>query len=1218
MSNASNLYAEKVFSEHPDLLWSLDEPSYYVSLLEESKRDILGWTVSIDGTELTTTLEDYVSEYSGSVRPPFASSITNQLTGQVPASAIGEIVCISDDIVNFSTLDQTLSNFAIGFYLHSLSPFIRSVDIGYEYYSTVNGTTVQNLKHYDYDIQDQWSFFSIVSDIPSENTTFRLILKIQYNEGSLTEDNYKFLVNGFSLGQWSEEFHTTSLGIVSEPLPSTIALPPCDMIRAYSYSREDNVGYYIIKNNKLLAKNSGIPMVYGASSVTTIYPDTEDSGPSLIIPGNGFMNNSGKYKEQTFETWIRIGSDALTPKRIFGPIESEDGLYVDGPFLKLKINSNIGSHFVGEWFRPMLLNIRLAQNNASVLVNGDEVIKLNFITEDLVFPDKLNQDSESPYFGKDQDWLGFYAHEDVSPIEIDCTALYSYQVPPVLAKKRFAYGQAVEFPESVNIAYNGESVYIDYPFAKYANNYSYPDLGNWNQGISDNVVIDNNNLSTPEYSLPEIVLESGTLQELYDDCALIQDQDFNFFSLKPNNSWTDGCHILFDDLNILGQDIKSIVGSFRLDQDNIVLTKQQLFLLQSKSNPLNNLSVYFEDSSIYYELNYSGTTLALSEKADLDTSNFIFASINFDLLQSYFGSEIIPLLSNKNNLKLYVGGTPEFTDTFTGHIYNVGISGSRNYSKISNKFNEDGTLLVNEADIAELDNTIFSHISNYTLIANNSLEVYSLDIAVNAYWEDYVPLQSLAKYVLDSKGKPYYDLDFLQFNINYPAPSKYVQNIDQQSWTYSELRQEFTTPVARTYSDLDNALFTGFNNYEDLKNRSSLSYDYDTTDSYIRSYISFQYIATGANAPDGYFLYSDSAKQSGIVEPGETWQTTKYEVVNNMIIYPPRDIDFSQLAIVMHLEFNLLSTRENSVIIKKLQLASQSLNADQANPVGTRFGSDIYPYKKTGYYYNYKERNPFTIYKGSSPYLYLTRYSGITVQGSVDPLIDRGLSIPINKNLQNNYKMIALQQAVRYDKDFFPYSAIPIFTLTGKDDTLVFYLVATDASGKRGRIYVVNSNTGQIEDGVVFYINGRIVRDAVITVKEWCFLGISFPNSVDFSKSQGSLSLHAPLTFNTISYYLANALQETQRITVRPWLKVKGVDPNELMWQFWYLGQFMWRGVLVLAQSSFYGISPDIVYKNYTGTNKIIIDGGANLTFKNYEYNFYQDVTWQQTTNTAL
>lgn len=1212
MSTASNLYAEKIFSEHPDVLWSLDEQVDYVSLISEQQRNILNWRVFIDGTEmLNSNFTSHVLEYTGTLKSPFPENVTNQLIGKVPTGSTGQIVCISDDIINFSDLDSTMSNFSIGAYLYSLSPFINSVEIGYEYYSTVNGTTIQKLKSYEFDIVEQWSFFSVTSDIPPENTTARIVLKINYNSGSLSENNYWFLLNGFSFGQWSEEFNATSLGITTSQLPSSIALTSSNVVQASAYSREDNKAYYLLNNNRLLAKNTGIPMVYGASNVTTLYPNIEVGLPSLIIPGNGFLNESGKYKEQTLEMWLRVNADSVSTKRIFGPISSDYGLYVDGPFLRLKIQENIGSHFVGEWTRPMLIHIRLSTNNASVLVNGEEVIKLNFLTESINMPSKLDG------YGKDQDWLGFYAYEDINPIDVDCIAIYSYQVPPVLAKKRFAYGQAVEFPESLNIAYSGESVFIDYPFAKYANNYSYPDLGNWNQGIVDNLAIENNILSSPSYDLPEVVIDNGSLTGLYEDCANIQPENNKFFSFRPNETWdgTEG-YILFNNLNIINQDIKAIIGSFKIDVSMPMNSTQELLRLESKSNPNNYLSVTLEDSLISYNVFYNNVNSLIKEQ-QVDLNNFFFATINFDLLSSFNGGDAASLLSNKNDLKLYVGGNKQLENTFQGNIYNVGLCGSRNLSKIADKFDEEGFLTNYQSSLEDLTNTIFHHISTYTLIANTVLEVYGLDIAINGYWEDYVPLQYFAKYVTDQKGDSYYDLDFLQFNINYPAPAKYIHNIDRQSWTYAQLKQQFAIPVARTYSDLDNSLFTGYNNYEDLQNKTINSYDYDTSDSVVRSYVSFQYIKTGAHAPDGYFLYTDKPLQVGVVEPSDTWKTTKYEVVNNMIIYPPKDIDFSELAIVVHLDFNIPSTRYDKVNIKKLQLASESLNSDQANPIGTRFGSEIYPYKKSGYYYNYKDKNPFTIYKGSSPYLYLTRYSGITVQGEIDPLIDRGLSIPINKGLDANYKMIALQMAVRHDRDFFPYSAIPIFELEAKNSTLVFYMVATDPTGKRARIYAIDIKTGKLEDGISFYINGKITRDPVITVKEWAFLGIAFPNPLDFGRTQGSISLHAPLTFNTISYYLASNLQETQKITNRPWLKVKGISPNQLDWLFWDLN-FMWRGVLVLATSSYYGIDPVTIYKNYTGTNKIIISDDSSFMLNQYEYNFYKDISWQQTTNNAV
>ena len=82
-----------------------------------------------------------------------------------------------------------------------------------------------------------------------------------------------------------------------------------------------------------------------------------------------------------------------------------------------------------------------------------------------------------------------------------------------------------------------------------------------------------------------------------------------------------------------------------------------------------------------------------------------------------------------------------------------------------------------------------------------------------------------------------------------------------------------------------------------------------------------------------------------------------------------------------------------------------------------------------GDYFDYKSKNPFTIYKGSSPYLYLTRTSGIELKGTYDPLISRGLSIPINENVSSDYKIMAMQSAIRFDQDFFPYAPTEIFEI---------------------------------------------------------------------------------------------------------------------------------------------------------------------------------------------
>jgi hypothetical protein len=86
-----------------------------------------------------------------------------------------------------------------------------------------------------------------------------------------------------------------------------------------------------------------------------------------------------------------------------------------------------------------------------------------------------------------------------------------------MAKRRFVYGQGVEIPENINASYSGTSVTVDYSFANYTGNYSYPQTGSWNQGFSDNIDTSNRSLSVIRHPLPQVVLSSKTQSELFED-----------------------------------------------------------------------------------------------------------------------------------------------------------------------------------------------------------------------------------------------------------------------------------------------------------------------------------------------------------------------------------------------------------------------------------------------------------------------------------------------------------------------------------------------------------------------------------------------------------------------------------------------------------------------------------------------------------------------------
>lgn len=1242
MSSPSNLYAEKVFSEHPTVLWALDDQADYISLISENDRKVYNWTV----TGGTATLEPSI------VDEPFPLSATTKLVGNVTTEDYSKVVCVSNDVFNLEDLNTYMGTFSIGSYVYSDSPYISGIEIGYQYYDETTASIVEKLKNYGTSVYGRWIFVSETFNIPSEIAAVKLVIKINYIGGAESTDDYVFFVNGVTAGQWSEEFNSSSLGSNKIALPSTIALDPSFVIEALSYGLQETPGYYFINDNSLVAKNSGIPIVYGSSNTTILYPN--NNKPSLIIPGYGFLNNSGKFKEYTVEMWLRVNSDSFTRKRIFGPIASTDGLYVEGPFILLKIGNNFASHYIGEWTRPMIVHIKYSNNTASLMINGEEVISLNIITSDLSFPDILSDQ------GKTQDWLGFYAYEDVTPIEVDCVSIYSYPVPSLVAKRRFVYGQGVEVPENINASYSGTSMFIDYPFADYANNYMYPDLGSWSQASIDNLSVNKNFLTTKEYSLPEIFLSNKTTEELYAACKNLPTEDNLYLRLKPAGWDTTTGYLLFNDISLLTSS-KAFYGIFKALNvsgakilfriDNSV-TKEYFSIelvpsTTASGNEIKYLHKYEkvqENGSVVDQIDviYTSNPISVGEDfvAGIDVPTFI----------SGFGGRLTSFFGNLSSAKLYVGGCKELTNTFDGNIYHVGFCSSKNFLPISHVFNSTLGIPADFENIFNLyssqvdydageyygtnqyfwlyildggsptsfaSNTLDLHTASYTLSPVLDFNKFSLGIDIQGTWEDQIPLSYFAKYVTDARGDSYYDLDFIQFNLNYPAPSIFLEQETEGTWNYGELHSEYSNPILRTYESLDNHLFTGYLNYEDLENRSQKNYKYDTSNSLVKSYITFQYIATGANAPDSFFINKELAPKNGIIDPQDDWVQTKYEIVDNMLIYPPKGAKFEDLSIVVELNFKVKNILKNKVQVKKLQLASQAFNDVSPNEIGTRFAVPIYPYRKTGFYYDFKNQNPFTIYKGSSPYLYLTRYSGIQVRGQYDPVINRGIFVPINPGSASNYKVMAMQAAIRFDEDFFPYAPTQIFEIESKDNLIKFFMVASHPDGKRARIYAINAKTGQVEEGIGFYLNGKIVKDPTITVKEWSMLGISFSSLLDFNNYVGSIKINGPLLVNLVSHYKSTNLQEVQNVIERPWFRVKRDGGLQFDWQYWE-SAYIWQGVLVLSTTSYYGVKPSDIYKSYTGTNKIIVDDTREFRLNSYQYKVYADISWQSKIQNAV
>ena len=1154
MSIPSNLYAEKIFSEHPLVLWALDDKLDYVSLISESQRNIFSlWSETgstlASGTALTGE--------------PFVNSYNTKVSCDVPVGATNEAILISPNIINFQNLNQSLGTFCVGTHFYSNSAYLESVSIGYEYTDPATSQIIQEFKTFQTSIFEGWGFISETFQIPNKNTTMRIVIKVTTVAGGATIQDYEFYFNGITLGQWSEEFNVSSLGIETQNFPTDINLTTTsDVVPAAAYGISSDTAYYLVNENSLVAKNTGIPLVFGSSGVTKIIPN--NGNPSLIIPGKGFLHEEGRHNSYTVEFWTRINSESQVPKKIFGPIASGDGLYVDSGFLTLVIDGNFKSHFVGEWFRPMLLHITLTKDNSTVMINGEEVISLDFLTDSINLSD-----------GLEDNWLGFYSHQDVNPIEIDCVAIYSYKIPNIVAKRRWAYGQAVGSSESIDSAYSGVSAVIDYTFADYTTNYTYPGFAQWQQGSFDNLSTTATALTTPAYDLPIIFTGTKTLQDLYNDSTTLYDNltsgnletENYFISLNPNNTWdNEGSYINFSNFNMLNDQVASIYGVFQINNQSSGTDDEEQILFKIYNQSTGNyFNIKIDGLEIVYSLTYNGVTEELHRTDNVGLQELFAAGINIQDLVDNNGGNVSTFFGNQNSLSLYVGGDAEGDQTFKGYIFSVGFSTALNLNSISQHFEANGIAVVDTyigsgVESSENALALLEHTASYTLLPTFAYDKLFLDIGVSGHWEDYLPLSYFAQYVKNDTGNSFYDLDFLQFNLGYPSPS---------------------------------------------------SLDYNTENASVRSYLTFQYITNGANSLPSTFTTTVSPNENSVIDVSDypLWSTTKFEVVDNTLIYPRKDIDFNQLAIVYSLDFNIRGILTKPVSIKKLEIASQAFNDNSFNPIGTRFGTDLFPYKRSGIYYDYKSKNPFSIYKGSTPYLYMNRTSGIQVRGDFDSNFDRGISMPINQSVAENYRISAFHSWIRYDQDVFPATPISLFEIKHKANTIIFYIVANDDTGQRGKIYAKNKSDNSDFNGISYFINGNIVRDPILTIKEWVVLGINFAIALNLDLFLGSINLNSPAIFNNIAYYQANNLQQLQSKISRPWAKVKQDGATEPEWSYW-LNNYTWDGVLFLSTSDLYGVNSQDVYNNYMGTNKIIIDDEEGMIFDADKMRVYNDTTW--------
>ena len=1190
MTTALNSYATKVFAEHPIALWALDETIDYIRYIDDTNQNLNNWT-AVGATVVDGTDEGSFSEVPAT--EPFPDLFVNGVITNASSVSFTSNLSLGE-----SSFDLDLKSVAIGAFFVTYDNAI-DIEIGYRYQHPDDTLGVYRTESRTKTVpaSREWAFVSDTFNLPAEFSDLDFVIEITQPVA-----DYEFAVNGINIGQWAEEFHVVSKGVTPSSLPSDIDLNSLS-VEASPYGLNGESAYYLASSVDVYAKNSSLPLVFGAFNSTALYPNPS-SEPSLIVPGFGFMNDSGQYQNFTCEFWIKARVHSFSHKRIFGPIASTDGLYIEGPFLKLMIGDSVATHFVGEWERPMLINIRVSPNNASLVVNGEDVASLELIPANITYAAKYDENEN------DQDWLGFYAYEEVPLIYIDAVGIYPYEVPTIASKRRWVYGQGVDVKNNLEGASSSTTLTFDNSFAKYSNTYSYPKLGRWSNGFIDNLVPDSEQLSLPGYSLPEIVFDNKTEDQWYSDLETSQNVSVfgdQHISLRPDSGWsgTNG-YIKFPSLNLLTEETRALYGAFMVR--SLPTTQEVLIDLVNETSG-NRFTVYMENDVVSYVMRTKQTDGSFLDATVFSAGDHIpdvIFNVGFHIQRviDYNGGALASFFGSKQKIKVFVAGNSDLNKTFSGIIFNLSFSTSKNLTKIEDEFlikgfptnfaEEYEEVIIYDGDTPsevtwdqdidaqgpdpELEDIVdalgpnplvatdvFTHTGSYSLVARKELDNFVLDIGVDAYWEDYLPLSYFAKYVKALDGTSYLDLDFLQFNIDYPH----------------------------------------------LDIFSNGDYDYST--SAFRTYVTFQYIQDGANSSVSNFT-EVPLPINGIIRPTSNWKTEKYEIIEDSVIYPPSGVDFSLLSVNIHMEFSVPGILNNPFKIRSLRLASRSLSHSKNN-IGNKFGVDIYPYKKNKNYTDYKFVEPFTLYKNSVPYFYAAGSDGLRFRRNFVVDDNAGFEIPINKSSSSFFKIGALQMVLHYHNEEFSDAPIQIFEVEEKSRTIKFYARSYPDNNKRAYIYAIDSTTNSLVSGITYSINGKIVNRPTFNPERWFVLGISFDTALSFNDYIGAMRITSPMFFNNISAHQISEQDELARSAFRKWFSVNIVDEVQQDWDNW--DEYTWLNVLYISQVN--PTAPDIekIYRQFVGTDKTVIETGGTLTFNNYRYAALQNIRWSKQTLTS-
>jgi hypothetical protein len=1191
----SNLYASRVYAEHPVALWAMDEANYFVSLISEEEKEVTSSYWDFDNAVSSSavfTLSGY----------PFDDLDVNKIYLATASAATTEFVVSLSSSVSYVELDPNKGSVCVSNYIYiPEQTSILYTDIGF----LIDGQEFYT--RYSFLKTNNWEKISHTESASGES--FSIFIRVVFDpDVDPNEEESSVYFNGVSFGQWSEPYNSISTGVSSASL---IALPnnisslidfpesiKCTVLDSYGINDVSDNGYITCLSNSLFAKLSGVPMVYGSSGNinlnkdgivltetidgSSLDPMTIDGGsssaayleyidgggafeylyltedqyynfPSIVFPGKGFLNQYGYNKTLTTEFWLRISPEVTKKTRIFGPLTSKDGIYIDRDFITINVGSNTKSYFIGKWYRPMLVHFCQSPNEIFLMINGEKVVSI---------PIESLQISTFPT--ESEDFLGFYTNEYINLFEIDSFSIFPYVVAEQVAKKRYVFGQGVQEQENIIAAKNGNLSYIDFPFSGYSSTVRYPDRSKWNDGFYNNIVASDKGITLPQYQLPEVIFNNGSdlidyqksliTSGFYEQNYTIQDEEYPYISMDPNSSYiTNDSYgtIYFSKLNQTSYEARSIHSILKSSSD--VSTRQSLIYISNNFDG-NIFEVAINSGSIQYIYN---ETILNSEV--IGASSYFAVGIDFNKIEQTYYSTVGSFFSRPESLSLNFAGNEQ--QTFLGKIFSL---------TINNDFftDKDGSAIFNSSGIAikNFNTELYDYIGSYTLLPKETNTSIVLDVGVSGYWENSIPLSYFGKYITQANGKLKYDLDLLQFNID--TPSSIFSKYNEYSSSYQDSLSTKVYVTLQNIVELGQVVYTQFTNIENI----------------------------GMNR---------------ILDLGEitSSENTKYKINDGTVIYPPKDISgFTNYYITIHIEISSKGVYTENVNIKNMGMAALSFDEGKFYSINTPAAGKFYPIVKNEDQYVYKRKVPVIIDTESSPYLYLSGDSGIEILPDIDENLVKGVAIPINETLKNSQEVVGLQMFLMYNESKIFTERRKIGKIFSSDNSYDIILDPED-DGKRAFLYIFDSNTGAEFTTAKFFLNGKLVNDIVIEPLSWNYIAISLQeNSIPLDGIIGEIEIYSGVKVDNVASFMELNPIKQELITYDEW---NVVDDEE--WDYWSASA-TWTQALdqQSLEVTVLSLNGEEIFNTYAGISSGIADDNSIINVTQDSIVIINDITWDE------